>query len=99
MAYQVGKFAGVAEQMQALADRAALAGIRQSYVEALKRMLQHLQHDPLEWGDPLYRTNHEGGIVCHAWVGPIVVHYAVFESEQTVLIIDVVPAFEWPIRP
>ena len=98
MAYQVGKFAGVGEKMRTLADLAALAGLRQSYVEALQRMYERLHNDPIDWGD-LYRTKHEGGLVCHALIWPITVHYAVFESEQTVLIIDIKPAFEWPIRP
>jgi hypothetical protein len=99
MAYQVGKFAGVAEQMHTLADLATLAGLRQSYLDALKYMLERLQRDPLEWGDPLYRTQREGGVVCHAWIGPIIVRYAVFESEESVLIIEIKPAFEWSIRP
>jgi hypothetical protein len=99
MAYKVGKFSGVGEQMRALADRAKLVGIRQRYLEALQEMLERLQLDPLDFGDPLYRTKHEGGVVCHAMIDPIIVHFAVFEVDQTVLIIDIQPAFDWPIRP
>jgi hypothetical protein len=85
--------------MRTLADRAALAGFRQSYVDALAEMLQHLQNEPLTWGDPLYRMPHQGRIVCHAMVGPVIVHYSVHEPENTVLIADVKPMFDWPIRP
>jgi hypothetical protein len=62
MAYKVGKFSGVGEQMRALADRAKLAGIRQRYLEALQEMLDRLQLDPLGFGDPLYRTKHRAAL-------------------------------------
>ena len=59
MAYQGGKFAGVGDKMRALADRAVFSGMRQAYLDALKHMMSRLQKDPLEWGDPLYRTKHQ----------------------------------------
>ena len=99
MPYKVGAYAGVKEQMRTLADLASLAGIRHSYLDALKQMARHLQDDPLAWGDPVYRSPQQGGIVYHALVGPIVVHYAVHESKKAVLIIRIEPLFEWPVRP
>lgn len=99
MPYKVGKYKGVKEQMEMLANRASLAGFRQSYFDALYSMVQHLQDGPLEWGDPLYRKPDQDGIVCRAFVGPIVVHYSVHESVGVVLIMRVEPLFEWPIRP
>ena len=82
-----------------IADLAMLAGMRQRYLDALQTMLKHLRDEPLQWGDPLYRTKHEGGIVCHACIGPILVRYVAYEAEQMALIIDIKPLFEWPIRP
>jgi hypothetical protein len=99
MPYKVGRFAGVPKQMRALADYAALAGIRQAYLDALKRMLAHLEQDPLAWGDPLYRIKHKSGVVCHVCMEPIAVRYVVFEEEQSVLIIDIRPVVEWRVRP
>jgi hypothetical protein len=97
--YKVGKYGGVEEQMQMLLDRASLGGIRAYYTGALLEMARHLKNDPLEWGDPLYRKPALGGIVCHAVVSPIIVHYSVHEPAHTILIIEIKPLFEWPIRP
>ncbi len=99
MPYKVGHYRGVKEQLATLADFASLAGLRQAYFEALKAMAQHLQHGPLEWGDPLYRKPQQDGVVCRASVGPILVHYSVHESISAVLIMNVEPLFDWPIRP
>jgi hypothetical protein len=98
MPFKVGKYPGVAEKMRALADYASLGGIRQSYLDALKTMVERLENDPLQWGDPLYRAPHQSGIVCRACVGPITLLYSVHESVRVVLIIDLKPLFEWPIR-
>jgi hypothetical protein len=73
--------------------------MRAAYLNALTTMYDHLRTDPLGWGDPLYRLHHQGGIVCHAHVGPIAVHYSVHEPENTVLIVDIRPLFEWPVLP
>lgn len=99
MPYKVGNAAGVGARMHLLAQRASLAGIRQAYLDALTMMLQRLSSDPLVFGDPLYRMPHQGGIVCHAVVGPILVHYSVHEAENSVIVGDIKPLYEWPIRP
>ena len=99
MPFKVGQAAGIKQRMQTLADLASLAGIRRFYLDALAVMLQRLENDPLEWGDPLYRKPALGGMVCHAVVSPIIVHYSVHEPAHTVLIIEIKPLFEWPIRP
>jgi hypothetical protein len=99
MHYKVGTAAGVKERMQALADLASLAGLRQSYLDALTTMRQRLGNDPLAWGDPLYNKPPVGGIVCRAVVDPIIVHYSVHESSNSVIILRIDPLLEWPIRP
>ena len=99
MPFKVGKVAGVGAKMRTLADRASLGGIRQAYLDALEQMLSRLENAPLQWGDPVYRLPHQGGVVFHATVSPIRVLYSVHEPESIVLIIDVNPLFHWPIRP
>lgn len=99
MPYKVGTAAGVKEQMQTLAELASFAGFRQRYRDALATMGRRLENDPLEWGDPLFRKPHVGGVVYRAVVGPIVVHYSVHESINSVIILSVDPFFKWPIRP
>ena len=96
MPFKVSKVEGVGAKMRALATLASLAGLRQSYMAALLKMYEKLAIDPLGWGDPIFRQPHKGGIICHALVGPIVVHYSVHEPENTVFIMDVKPLFEWP---
>lgn len=98
MPYQVGKAAGIGERMRALADLASRAGIRQAYLDALTRMLERLQRDPRDWGDPLYHAKHEDGMF-HAHTNPIRVRYVVYEIEKKVMIIDIQPLFNWSVRP
>jgi hypothetical protein len=99
MPYKVAHYPGVAEKMRALADLASLAGIRRHYLDALRTMARRLQDDPLGWGDPLYRTHIQGGIVCSGLIDPIVVRFVVHEPEKVVLVIDIKPLFQWLIRP
>ena len=99
MPYKVGKYPGVAEKMRMLGDLATLAGMRRRYLDALNMMMRRLQEDPLTWGDPQFHLHIEGGTVCSALVDLIVVRYAVHEPEKAVIIRDILPLFEWPIRP
>ncbi len=99
MPYKVGKYPGVAAKMRTLADLASLAGMRQSYLEVLKLMAERLESDPMGWGDPLYRVPHQSGIVHHAIAWPIQVRYSVHEAVAVVLIMDIDPVFDWPLRP
>ena len=96
--YKVGNYDSVEEQMRTLLGLASLAGIREAYMDALKEMAYHLQNDPLEWGDPVYQKPFLDGLVCHALVGPIVVRYSVHEAVNAVLIIEIIPLFDWPIH-
>jgi hypothetical protein len=97
--YKVGNYDGVKEQIRTLLDLATIAGIRESYLEALAKMAERLQNEPLAWGDPVYRKPNPVGLVCQGIVGPIIVRYSVHEPEHAVLIISIEPLFEWPVRP
>jgi hypothetical protein len=89
--YIVDYLPPVNEQIRASARRAAQLGLRKEYVEALKTALAELARDPFAWGDPLYHTVHEGGLVCHRSYGPITVHCIAYEVEKTVMIRAVKP--------
>jgi len=59
--------------------------------DALREVLDACQNRPLEWGDPLRKTKHEGGVVCRGICQPLIVEYAVFEKERSVIILKVSP--------
>jgi hypothetical protein len=89
MPYHIGHFAGIKAKIQRLAEQAQERGIRKAYLDALTEITTNLRTRPLEWGDPEYNTNKEGGVVCHGIVHPVLVRFSVHEPEQTVLIFDV----------
>jgi hypothetical protein len=89
MSFKVAQYPGVAEQIQALAEEATLAGIKQIYLDALRQMVRHLESNPLGWGDPEYRTNLEGGVVCHAIIDPLIVRFVVFEAQNVVFVREI----------
>jgi hypothetical protein len=89
--YRVDRFPKVTEQVKSLAAKAKDLGSLKRFVSALKEIVVNLQTRPLEWGDPLYRTKKAGGIVKCGILTPLVVHYAVYEAERVVQIIDLKP--------
>jgi len=52
MSYKVDRTPAVNQQMRELAKRAKACRLHHSLGEALRHMLERLQNDPLEWGDP-----------------------------------------------
>jgi hypothetical protein len=90
MLYKVANYTGVNEQITALVERAAAAGIRHIVIAALKEMAMHLQTHPLHWGDPEFGSNLPG-VVCHAVLDPIIVRYMVIEEKQVVIVRQVKP--------
>src|SRR5215216_5065429 len=91
MPFQITKFPNVDVQLRTLAKRAAEKGIYQAFSSAVARVNEHLKTRPLEWGDPSYNTKHPGGIVCHGMEMSLMVHFAVYEAEQVVCILDIEP--------
>jgi hypothetical protein len=43
------------------------------------------------WGDPIRKTVLEGGMVYRGIYQPLIVHYAVFEKERVVMLLDINP--------
>jgi hypothetical protein len=48
-----------------------------------------LASNPSAFGEPLYNTRLPGGLVCVAYLAPVVLHYVVFEQQRVVYISDV----------
>ena len=87
--YAVDRFAHVDAQISALGKRAKAKGILADYIRALEKILDELENQPLDWGDPAYHPHHEDSTVCHASVGPVYVEYVVFEAEKVVMIMQI----------
>jgi hypothetical protein len=87
--FKVDRVPKVDEQIEQLEKAATGLGIRQSFFASLKAVMNRLESSPQDFGDPLYRTKHQDGIVCHAMHSPLMVHYALFEKEKTVIILDI----------
>jgi hypothetical protein len=91
MPYRVGRNRIVNEQIKVLAAAAKKLGVGQLYRDALLAIVKELTDRPLEFGDPDYRMVTKDGIYCHGVHQPLLVRYVVFETEQTVQIIEVKP--------
>jgi hypothetical protein len=91
MPFKVSHFPQAEAQLRALARRAAAQGVYAAFSEAAHRIDEHLRSGPLRFGDPEYNTKHPGGVVCHGIEPPLLVRFAVYEAEQTVLVIEFAP--------
>jgi hypothetical protein len=87
-AFTVDRLPVVNEQIRKGAELADVHGSRKEYLEALRTMLQELQSHPIEWGEPRYNTKKQGGVVCQRIHRLLIVHYAVYQDERRVLILD-----------
>ncbi len=89
--YQVDRLPRVLSQIRELAKRAAKAGVQQLYLDSLMESVRKLREGPLSFADPVYNTQKEGGVTCHAIEGPLVVHCVVYQIEKVVLVLDIKP--------
>jgi hypothetical protein len=89
MAFRIGRVPKAVQQMQTLADQARQAGTYDEYLAALKTIYARLETDPLGWGDPEHHMKKEGGLMCHGVAKPLYVHFAVYEQEGVVIIVDI----------
>lgn len=89
--YRVDQLPRVLQQIRDLVAKARPFGLVTTLLKSLTSALDHLKSDPLGWGDPAYRTQTAGGIVCRGISRPIVVYYVVFESSKSVIVLDIFP--------
>jgi hypothetical protein len=87
--FKISKFPRAEEKLRALAKQAMDQGDFQAFLGSLQRIYERLKANPHEWGDPEYNTKHPGGVVCHAIESPFLVHFAVYEAEQVVCLLDI----------
>jgi hypothetical protein len=74
------------DRLRLWAVRAAALGIGEDFRRALTTIVDGLQTDPLNFGDPLFNYQHMGAVLCHAMRWPLRVHYAVDETHRTVFV-------------
>jgi len=89
--YFVDRVGKVVDQIRVLVQRRIVSGQQTALASAWTSVLGHLRRDPAGWGDPLYRTQLEGGMICRGIVPPLIVRYVVYEPERIVWILDVQP--------
>jgi hypothetical protein len=95
--YAVGRLAKVKEQIRLLGLRAVALGITDELVRVLQAIVHKLETKPHTWGEPLYHTQHLGGVVREAVQTPLRVHYVVYELQQAVLMLDLRPLPSHPL--
>jgi hypothetical protein len=89
--YTIGHVPQIPSVIRELEQRSIAAGMHREYVAALRKIIDKLQNEPLQWGDPEYDFNKPGACVCHGICDPLFVQYAVFEEERTVIIMKIKP--------
>jgi mRNA-degrading endonuclease RelE of RelBE toxin-antitoxin system len=88
--YDLRQLPAATEQIKKLGKKAAKKGLKEEFLNALKSILEELQAEPKEAGDPLHRLHKPGALMYHGVFGPLFVQYAVFEQENIVLILKVI---------
>ena len=72
--FKVDRLAKVTEQIKQLAESAIALGIGAIFFQSLMTIIDRLESDPQDFGDPSYRTKKTGGTVFHALQSPLMVH-------------------------
>jgi hypothetical protein len=76
----------VKAQLEALHSQAAQLGKGKAFVATLRRVVERLRRDPLEFGEPRYRLPALKLVVYQGAISPLVVDYAV-HAEKTLVFI------------
>jgi hypothetical protein len=87
--FTVDRLPKVDDEIRELAKVARANGRLQEYLNIVRDVLDELEQDPQNWGDPEYHGKSEGSTVCHGIAGPLYVKYVVFEPERVVVIFQV----------
>lgn len=76
----------IAEAIRQLQRRASLQGRGEEFLQALRAVVDRLQHDPNEFGEPLYRLSALRLQVRCAAIRPLSIDFAVCEDRPLVFI-------------
>lgn len=87
--YQITKINAVVQAIRGIISSEKDWEKRNALADALEAIVDRLRTDPLAWGDPQYRTKKEGGLICRGLYPPFSVHFAVYELERVVCVLDI----------
>ena len=87
--YKLRHLPSVTDEIKSIANDLALHGRKAEFLSAMTAVVAKLQKEPTVWGDPEYNLHHPGGCIYHGIMKPVIVKYAVFEHEKTVLLLNV----------
>jgi hypothetical protein len=76
-------------QLRQLLEGAPIGNERRQLAVILKEMAARLERRPLEFGDPVYSAQKDGGKVHHALIHPISITFVAYELERVVCIFSV----------
>jgi hypothetical protein len=74
----------VMQQLRALREEAALAGLEAEYADLLRSIAGQLETRPVEWGDPLWTLRQIGVVIYHRMSGDFSVTDGVDAERQLV---------------
>jgi hypothetical protein len=89
--YRVSQLVEATRQLRSILACAKARGMLDTTADAITTAIRHLKTDPSNWGDPLHRTKKVGGMVRRGFISPVIVHFAVYEAERSVLVLSVKP--------
>jgi hypothetical protein len=61
---------------------------RKAFLDRLTTIAESLQSNPLEYGDPVHKTQKPGGMVYRKYSTPYLFSYALYEEDRAVAIFD-----------
>ena len=63
--FKVDRLPSVTLQIQQLVEKAKRLGMGRQLLDVLESIVEKLETNPMDWGDPEYATKHPGGVVLH----------------------------------
>jgi len=72
--------------LKQLREQAFAAGIAERFMQAIRRIVERLQRDPIEFGERLYYLPALKLVVYQAVIEPVVVTYGVYEEKPLVFV-------------
>lgn len=87
--YKVEYLSEVREQILALTEKARQSRIKGYFLDSLARATRRLQIAPADFGEALYRTRANNGVVHVGMAFPIRIVFAIYAEHQYVLISNI----------
>jgi hypothetical protein len=84
--FEVHLSAAMAKKLRTIHKQAMKRGKGEAVVEAFRRIVQRLESDPLEFGEPLHRLPALRMRIRHGAILPLSIHFAVAEDHALVFL-------------